>query len=139
MHTERTLILVIATAVLAPAAGADEVYLKSGGQLSGRIVSRSDTKIEVDVGAGVIGAPTARWARTEEGRSAPQEYKERANRIAAGDVEAWLALGYWASDQGLGSQAREAFNRALAASPSDPRANEALGNVHMNGRWVSED
>src|SRR6185295_7984009 len=29
--------------------------------------------------------------------------------------------------------------RALAASPNDPRANAALGNVQMDGRWVSED
>ena len=27
----------------------------------------------------------------------------------------------------------------LAASPDDPRANQALGNVQMDGRWVSED
>jgi hypothetical protein len=139
MPTERTLTLVLAAAVLAPAAGADDVYLKSGGQLSGRIVSRSATKIEVDVGAGVIGVPAASVLRIEEGRSALHEYQERANRVAPGDVEAWLALGEWASDQGLGSQAREAYSRAQAAAPNDPRANEALGNVHMNGRWVSED
>jgi len=121
------------------AAIADEVFLKGGGRLSGRIVSRTDTKVEVDVGAGRISVPASSVLRIEEGRSPLHEYEERAGRLAPGDVDGWLALGEWASAHGLGTQAREANNRALAASPSDPRANAALGNVQVNGRWMSQD
>jgi len=126
-------------ATLAVGAGADELYLKSGGQLSGRIVSRTATAIEIDIGAGRVTVPTSSVVRVEEGRSALQEYQERAGRLAAGDVEGWLALGQWASDQGLGSQASEAYNRVLSVSPNEPRANAALGNVQLHGQWVSED
>jgi hypothetical protein len=77
--------------------------------------------------------------RIEEGRSPLHEYEERAGRIAAGDADGWIALAQWAEGKGLGTQAREAYHRALAASPDDPRANAALGNVRMGGRWVSED
>jgi hypothetical protein len=73
------------------------------------------------------------------GGSPPHDYEERAGRIAPGDAAGFVALGGWASSQGLGAQAREAYNRALAASPNDPRANAALGNVQVDGRWVSED
>ena len=132
-------ILLLAAVLLPEAAGADEVYLKGGGQLSGRIVSRSAATVEVDVGAGRIKVPASSVVRIEEGRSALQEYEERAGRLAAGDVEGWLALAGWAEDHGLGTQAREAYHRVLAASPDDPRANEALGNVKTDGRWVSED
>jgi hypothetical protein len=135
----RVPILLLAAVLLPAAATADEVFLKGGGQLSGKIVSRSATTIEVDVGAGRIGVPASSVVRIEEGRSPLQEYEERAGRIAAGDVEGWVVLAGWAEARGLGSQAREAYHRALAASPDDPRANEALGNVRMNGRWVSED
>jgi hypothetical protein len=134
----KTLALVLA-AILPLAASADEIFLKSGGQLSGRVVSRTATMIEVDVGAGRITVPVSSVVRIEEGRSALQEYEERAGRVAAGDVEGWLTLGEWASARGLGSQAREAYHRALSASPNDPRVNEALGNVQVGGRWVSED
>ena len=128
------------TAVILPlAAFGDEVYLKSGGQLSGRIVSRSATTIEVDVGAGRIKVPASTVLRIEEGRSALQEYEERAGQLAAGDAAGWVALGEWASGKGLGTQAREAYNRALKASPNDARANAALGNVQVDGRWMSED
>src|SRR5262245_35352817 len=134
----RTVLLGFAAALLPLAAGADEVFLKSGGQLSGRVVSRTATIIEVDVGAGRITVPMSSVLRIEEGRSALQAYEERAGRIAAGDVEGWLALGQWASERGLGTQAREAYHRALSASPNDPRANAALGNVQMGGRWLSQ-
>jgi hypothetical protein len=130
---------VLAAVLLPGATSADEVFLKGGGHLSGKIVSRTATTIEVDVGAGRIGVPASSVVRIEEGRSALQEYEERAGRLAAGDADGWVALAEWAEGRGLGTQAREAYHRALAASPLDPRANEALGNVLMDGRWVSED
>jgi hypothetical protein len=135
----RMRLMLLAVVLLPAAASADEVFLKGGGQVSGRIVSRSATTIEVDVGAGRIGVPASSVLRIEEGRSALQEYEERAGRLAAGDVDGWVALGGWADARGLGTQAREAYHRALAVSPDEPRANEALGNVRMDGRWVSED
>jgi hypothetical protein len=135
----RVPVLLLGAVLLPQAAVADEVFLKGGGQLSGKIVSRSATKVEVDVGAGRIAVPASSVVRIEEGRSALQDYEERAGRLAAGDVEGWVALGGWATDHGLGSQAREAYHRALAASPDDPRANQALGNVQTGGRWLSED
>jgi hypothetical protein len=131
--------LVAVVAFAALAARADDVYLKGGGQISGRIVSQTDKKVEVDVGAGRIAVPAANVLRIEKGRSPLQEYEERAAQLAAGDADGWVTLGQWAEGRGLSTQAREAYHRAIAASPMDPRANEALGNVLMDGRWVSED
>jgi hypothetical protein len=132
-------LIVVLVAALPVGVLADEVYLKGGGQLSGRVVSRTDQKVEVDVGAGRIAVPASSVVRIEAGRSPLQEYEEKAAGIAAGDADGWVALGQWADSKGLSTQAREAYNRALAASPLDPRANDALGNVLVNGRWVSED
>jgi hypothetical protein len=131
--------LLAGAALLCGTASADEVFLKGGGQLSGRVVSRTATKVEVDVGAGRISVPTSSVVRIEEGRSQLQQYEERAGALAAADADGWIALAQWAEAKGLGTQAREAYHRALAASPTDARANEALGNVQLNGRWVSED
>jgi hypothetical protein len=135
----RMLVLGLAVALAPLGAAADDVFLTSGGQLSGRIVKRTAASIEVDVGGGTITVPTSHVVRVVEGRSALHDYEDRARAIAAGDVEGWLALGQWASGQGLGAQARQAYHRALSAAPNDPRANEAVGNVQMNGRWVTQD
>jgi hypothetical protein len=131
--------ILLLTGLLAGSACADEVFLKSGGQLSGRIAKRTATEVEVDIGAGHITVPMSHVVRIEEGRSALHEYQDRAGALAASDAAGWLALGEWASSRGLGTQAREAYTRALALAPDDPRANAALGRMQIDGRWVSED
>jgi hypothetical protein len=130
--------LVVAT-LLSQTAGADEVFLKSGGRLSGRIVSRTSTTVVVEVGAGKITVPTSSVVKIEEGKSALQEYEERAGRLSPGDADGWVALAEWASSRALGTQAREAYERALKAAPNDPRPNQALGNVQLDGRWVTQE
>jgi len=136
---KQALVLLLAAAPVPLAAFADEVILKSGGRLSGRIVSQTATDLQMDVGAGRIGVPLSSVAHIDKGQSPLQVYEERAGRLAPGDVEGWLVLGEWASSRGLGTQAREAYNRAHNASPDDPRANTALGHVQIDGRWVSEE
>jgi hypothetical protein len=127
----------LALALAGPASAA-EVLLKSGGRLSGRIVERSEASITVDVGAGRITVPASSVVRIDEGRSALEDYEERAARLDPADVAGWLELAAWASAHGLGTQARQAYERVLAVAPGDPNANQALGKVQLNGRWVSE-
>jgi hypothetical protein len=136
---KRMATLGLVAAALPAAALADEVFLKSGGRLSGRIVSRTASSIEVDVGAGKVTVPASSVLKIEEGHSALQEYEDRASHIPPGDVEGWIGLAQWASGQGLGAQATAAYNRALSAAPNDPRANAGVGNVQVDGRWVNED
>jgi hypothetical protein len=135
----RTPALTLVAFVLPLAVSADVVYLKSGGAFSGRIVSRTATTIDMDIGAGRVGIPMVNVARVEESHSPLQEFADRAARIPGDDGPGWLALGDWADAQGLGTQAREAYNRALSASPDNARANEAVGNVYVGGRWVGGD
>ena len=79
----RVLVIGILGAALPLAAGADEVFLKSGGRLSGRIVSRTASALEVDIGAGQITVPASYVVRVEEGRSPLHDYQGRAGRHAA--------------------------------------------------------
>ncbi len=118
---------------------ADVVYLKSGGKLEGRIVSQTDETIEVDIGAGSLSFPMSSVDRIEEGRSPLDDYDERAAALAADDSDGWLELARWASRAGLGTQARQAYERVVAIDPNNAEANRALGLVELDGRWVSEE
>ncbi len=117
---------------------ADEVLLKGGGKVSGRIVKRTATSVEIDVGAGSVTVPMARVERIQEGRSALQDYYDRAGALASEDLAGWKELARWASAQGLATQARQAYERVIRINPSDADANLARGNVEMDGRWVTE-
>ncbi|HSF14795.1 MAG TPA: hypothetical protein VLK65_04520 [Vicinamibacteria bacterium] len=51
----------------------DTVYLKSGGKVSGRIVTKNETEVQVEVGRGNRHSPLAKVDRIVEGRSALDE------------------------------------------------------------------
>lgn len=130
----------VALVCLAPAVvRADDVLLKGGGKVSGRIVSRTATSVEVDVGAGKVTLPMSSVVRIDEKRSPLDDFDERAGALRPDEVNGWLELGAWAKRQGLGTQARTAYERVLAIDPGNAAANEALGRVQLDGRWVSQD
>jgi hypothetical protein len=118
---------------------ADEVYLRGGGSISGVIVEHTDEKVTVDIGAGRMTVATSSVERITEGASDLSRYREGAAGLAPEDVEGWRQLGRQARKKGLAAQAKEAYNHVLAVLPDDPEANEALGRVFHQGRWMSED
>jgi len=130
--------LVVAAALLPALLHADDVFLKGGGKVSGRILARTATSVQVDVGAGTVTLPMSRVERIQAGQSALQVYYARAGGLSPGDVDGWKELARWASAQGLATQAREAYERVLRVDPGDRDANLARGNVELDGRWVPE-
>ena len=80
---------------------ADEVYLRGGGQISGVIVSRTRSAIEVDIGGGTLTVQKSQVVRIEESISPLQEYRTRAAAIAPGDVDGWRELARWARGRSL--------------------------------------
>lgn len=118
---------------------ADEVYLKGGAKLSGRVTEQTEERVTVDVGDGLVGFSTDRVERIVKGPSALDEFDQRASRLAAQDADGWRALGKWAAGKGLSSQSSAAYRKVLDVAPDDPEAREALGFVRLDGRWVTEE
>jgi tetratricopeptide (TPR) repeat protein len=129
----------ILVALLPAALFADDIFLKGAGQVSGRIVQRTATSVEIDVGAGTVTIPLDRVERIQEGRSPLDDYHDRAGRLAPTDVQGWLRLAQFASGQGLSKQAEEAYGKVLAVAPDNAEANQGLGRVQLDGRWVTEN
>jgi hypothetical protein len=125
--------------LLSSVGSADTVYLKGGGKVSGRIVTRTDTEVEVDVGAGTMKVSMANVDRIVEGASSLSEYASRSAALGPRDVNGWRELARWASSQGLNTQAKQAYEKVLALAPGDAEANQALGQVQVGGQWVSEE
>ncbi len=118
---------------------ADEVFVKGAGSLTGRIVDQTATQVLIDVGGGTIGIPMSRVDHIVKAPTDLDEYDARASRLGRWDLEGWRALGRWASSRGLDRQARQAYERILAVEPDDPEAEQALGFVFLEDRWVPED
>ncbi len=121
------------------ASQADVVFLKSGSKMEGRIVERTDTSVEIDIGAGSLTLPMSSVDHIEEGRSALDEVDERAKALSSDDLDGWLELARFASREGLGAQSKWAYQYVLELDPQSSEANRALGRVEIDGRWMTED
>lgn len=120
-------------------AGADEVFIRGGGRLTGEVVERGPDSILVDIGTGQIGLPLSSVDRIVPGETPVGLYRQRAASIEPDDVAGWLALGRWARDNDLETNAREAFESALAVDPTNASAHRALGRVQLDGRWMTRE
>ena len=77
--------------ILLPAlAGADDVLLRGGGKISGRILARSETSVQVDVGPGIITVPMSSVLSIEERRTPLDEFEERAAALRDNDAAGWF-------------------------------------------------
>jgi len=130
--------LCTALLLLAVPAGADEVYLKSGGRISGILMEQTATRVVLQTGPGTVSLPRTSIDHIVQQQSALQAYTERAAKLHPTDKEGWLDLALWAKDQGLETQARETFARVLALDPGNALAQAGLGRIWMNNRWLSE-
>ena len=119
-------------------AAADVLYLQSGGRIEGRIVRRDASTVEVEIGAGTMEFPMTSILRIEEGRTVLDDYEERLAKLAVEDIQGWLALGHWAASNDLPNQAKGAYEHVLERDAGNVAANEALGRVQVDGRWLSE-
>lgn len=130
---------VLAAGLLAAPALCDELVLKNGGRVSGRIVERSATRVVIETGPGLVTLPLSRVERIVESRSSLEVFGERAAELDAGDDAGWTELALWAEERDMLTQARFAWQRVLAVDPGSPQANAGLGRVAVDGVWMSAD
>ncbi len=135
----RVLVPVLLAMATASVTSADEIHLVGGGKISGEIVERNAQRIVVETGPGRVTLPMSRVTKVEAGRSALSEYQQRARSLETTDAAGWVALGQWADARDLGTQARAAYQKALALDPTNPAANAALGRVQSQGIWLSQE
>lgn len=131
--------VVLAFLALPGAAAADQVLLKGGGCITGIVVEQTESSITMEVGPGRISLAMARVDRVVQGAAPLVLYRQRAQRLGAGDVPGWIELGRWAQQNDLLTQAREAFEHVLAIDPQNAVAQRALGNVLLGDRWLSPE
>jgi hypothetical protein len=129
----------LAAAVFALPLSAEQVILKNGGRVSGVLLERSATHVVLQIGPGTMALPMSTVERIVEGVSPLATFQERAARLSPIDRDGWTELGVWARDHGLETQARDCFSRALALDPNNPIAQAGVGNLLVDGRWLTQD
>jgi hypothetical protein len=128
--------LLVLGAAVAPAS-ADVFVFKDGREVDGILAGRTEKK-EI-----VILMPTGKSRYFESSVKEIRPSKDPAADFAryfAGlgkkDADGAAALGAWAAERGLPDRAKEAFLRALAIDPGQPKAHEGLGHVKVGDEWI---
>lgn len=136
----RSLFALASCFLLGGVAWGEEVQLRGGGRLSGK-VSRVDSGkapyavIEVDPGIKVAIPENQLASLTEP--EALAEYRRRAAETPQ-EAEAQYELAAWCQRSSLRAQARHHLQRVIRIDPSHQRARDALGYVSYDGKWVRE-
>ncbi len=132
-----TLALILGSLV-APAA-ADIVHLKDGRALEGEIVERSSTRLTIKTDFGKIKIDMSDVARIEEKRTPEQELAAKRAAISDDDAAGLFDLAIWARDADLNRPMRALLLEVVAADSQHALANEMLGNIKVDGRWLPPD
>ncbi len=130
-----TLLPLLAFAV---SATADELHLKDGQVLAGRVFEDGDryTVVDRDTKHAVKKSEVSDLARK---RSFMDEFDDRLGKLPADDAEAIFEFGRWLDENDWASRAKLAYAEVLDLDPDHRGARRALGYALYEGTWVSPE
>ena len=122
----------------AVSATADELHLKDGQVLSGRVFEDGDRYTVVDRD-GKHAVKKALVSELVKKRSFMDEFDDRLAKLPADDAEAIFEFGRWLDENEWPSRARLAYAEVLDLDPDHKGARRALGYALYEGAWVSPE
>ena len=135
-HAIRFALLLVATCLLAAPALADRVVLKTGEQITGKVILDTDDKVMIQTDAGLRTFPRAEVELVETEKELLDAYKEKLAALGEKDADGHFLLGLWCRKRGLESRAKDRFEKAIAIDPEHSGARKELGHVMRDGEWV---
>jgi len=124
--------------LFAISAMADEVHLKDGSVLSGKVVEESGRYMVVDRDR-IVAVPRRDVVKVEPSRSFMDDYEERLAKLPEDDAEAIYEFGQWLDENEWPTRARRAYEEVLGLDPDHRGARRALGYKLYEGAWVSPE
>lgn len=130
-----SLILVLACS----AAAADEVTLKNGSKLTGIVRETKDaTKVEMEIGVGVIRLDRKDVLSVEKGPSPLAEYYEKWEQVKTSEKASdYLALAKFAKENSLSKFLRPLYEVVLRLDSENAEARKFMGFEKYQGKWMT--
>ncbi|MEK7484635.1 MAG: hypothetical protein AABZ60_09935, partial [Planctomycetota bacterium] len=116
---------------------AEEILLKNGNRLYGKIVEQDETNCVLETGYGVI---LLSWSQIKEVRgvkSLLEQYWEKLEHLDQQEAEALWDLALWCEENTLENQRDFLFSKILALNPNHVKTLRHLQLKLYNGQWIS--
>jgi len=130
--------LTLSLFLLAVSATADDVYLRDGKVLKGKVVDEGNRYTVVDRDF-KYAVPKQSVERIDKKESFMDVYEERLAQLPEDDAEAIFEFGQWLETNEWKSRAQRVFEVVLELDPDHRGARRALGYKLYEGEWVSPD
>lgn len=124
--------------LFAVSATADELHLKDGRVLSGRVFEDGDRYTVVDRDS-KYAVKKSEVSELVKKRSFMDEFDDRLGKLPADDAEAIFEFGRWLEENDWASRAKLAYAEVLDLDPDHKGARRALGYSLYEGAWVSPE
>lgn len=136
---KRAVLSGLAALVLAGAAWADEVTLRSGRKIVG-IAREEGDRIIVEMPLGTVGFPKDDVVSITPGRTLLHDYRDKAEAVRdTKDAKDFYALAKWARENGLTRYVNPNLQKCLELDPNHEWARRELGYVLHNGKWMTQE
>jgi hypothetical protein len=124
--------------IAAVSATADELHLKDGRLLTGRVLEDGDRYAVVDRDSKHV-VKKSEVAEFVKKKSFMDDFDDRLAKLPADDAEAIFEFGRWLDENEWASRAKLAYAEVLDLDPDHRGARRALGYSLYEGAWVSPD
>jgi len=124
--------------IVAVSATADELHLKDGRILSGRVFDDGDRYAIVDRDSKNV-VKKSEVSEVLKKRSFMDDFDDRLASLPADDAEAIFEFGRWLDENEWASRAKLAYEEVLDLDPDHRGARRALGYSLYEGAWVSPE
>jgi hypothetical protein len=121
------------------AARADELHLKDGRVLEGRVLCRKNGQIDFRLVGGAVSFPESQVVRVVPKRCVFDEYDERAAALAPTDLAGRVEFARWCEDRGLTAERTAQLRGCLVVDPDYADARSLLGETKLNGKWMTRE
>ena len=125
--------------IVAVPAFADIIHLKDGGQIEGKVISESETEVQLATKYGVQSIPMEQVKSIEKTPTIREIYRRKLDELQSDEPDSHYQLGLWCKEQGLDSEAKLQFREALKLDPDHHGSRVELGYVFYGGKWVHTD
>ena len=124
--------------LFAASATADDIHLKDGQVLSGRVIEESTRYLVVDRDRKYAVKKT-KVQKVVPGESFMELYEKRLEKLPEDDAEAIYEFGRWLVENDWASRARRAYEEVIELDADHRGARRALGYKLYEGEWVSPE
>jgi len=129
-----SLTLLITLFTLPSFASADEIHLKNGGKIEGKVEKQGD-KVKISFASGWTIIPADEIKNINTKQCNWEEYYTRLAEIHEGDDSAHFVLAQWCEKQKLKGLALEQYKNTILINPNHKNARKALGYEEIRGKW----